>query len=53
MNEEELLAANLVFDEMPIPPSFGYFKREVEGLISRRLTPAEAQEAYRFASEGW
>jgi hypothetical protein len=53
VNAEELDAANIVYDLMPIPPSFGFFKRETEGLIGRTLSPAEAQEAYRLCSQEW
>ena len=46
MNADEMVAAELVFDDMIPPRSFGFFKRETEGLIGRDISPVEAQQAF-------
>lgn len=53
MNEEEVLAARLVYDDMTeqfTDLSFGYFKRTTEDLIGKTLFASEAQELWTIVS---
>lgn len=48
MDSDDVVYAMMVIEESPAD-SFGYFKRETEGLIGRTLEPTEAQTLYEMA----
>ena len=40
--EQDIEWAELVYQTMPQPFSFGFWKRETESIINRQLEPTEA-----------